>query len=135
MPVIDHLGIHCPFSQMTSLVTFYSRILAPLGIVQVLDQPGCVGFGKGSDGEPVFEIFREDDDNTSLSERRKLHFAFVADSRLAVREFHAMGLDQGMKSNGGPAVREHYSPTYFAAFLEDPLGNGIEAVCQKHNDE
>ena len=135
MPLIDHLGIYCPLSRMTSLVVFYTKILAPLGIVKVLDQPGCVGFGRGSDGEPEFEILQGKEEKTDVSQQRRWHFAFIADSRRAVREFHAAGLEQGMKSNGEPGIREHYASTYYAAFPEDPLGNGIEAVCQKHEDE
>lgn len=118
---------------MASLVAFYIKVLAPLGIVKVVDQPNFVGFGKGSDGEPEFEIFRDDNVN-SPSQHQALHFAFIADTRHAVREFHAAGIREGMTSNGEPGLREHYTPTYYAAFMEDPLGNGIEAVCQKREE-
>lgn len=58
-----------------------------------------------------------------------VHIAFNAQSRAAVDRFHAAGLAAGGRDNGAPGVRADYAPTYYAAFLIDPAGNNIEAVC------
>jgi len=58
------------------------------------------------------------------------HFAFQTKTRSAVRQFYEAALAAGGKDNGKPGVRENYAPTYYAAFVHDPDGNNIEAVCQ-----
>ena len=57
------------------------------------------------------------------------HVAFVAPSREAVDAFHAAGLAAGGTDNGAPGVRETYHPTYYGAYVLDPDGNNVEAVC------
>jgi catechol 2,3-dioxygenase-like lactoylglutathione lyase family enzyme len=57
--------------------------------------------------------------------------AFAADDRAAVDTFHAAALAAGGTDNGAPAIREHYHPNYYGAFVLDPDGNNVEAVC--HN--
>ena len=133
MGIIDHLGIYCPAVEYGDLANFYTVLLQPLNIVKVLEENNLVGFGRGPNGEPEFEIFMEDKDSKQ-STHTPLHYAFVADTRGAVREFYKAGLDAGAKSNGGPGLRKDYSPVYYAAFLIDPIGNTIEAVCQATDD-
>jgi predicted lactoylglutathione lyase len=60
-----------------------------------------------------------------------VHLALTAPSRAAVDRFHAGGLKAGGRDNGAPGLRADYSPTYYAAFLLDPAGNNVEAVCLK----
>jgi catechol 2,3-dioxygenase-like lactoylglutathione lyase family enzyme len=55
--------------------------------------------------------------------------AFRAPDRKSVDRFYAAGLKAGGRDNGGPGVRADYSPNYYAAFLVDPDGNNVEAVC------
>ena len=57
------------------------------------------------------------------------HVAFRAPDHAAIRKFHAEGLKAGGRDNGGAGPRADYSPTYYAAFLIDPDGNNVEAVC------
>ena len=57
------------------------------------------------------------------------HLAFRAGDRSAVNRFHTAGIKAGGRDNGRPGLRTDYSPTYYAAFLLDPDGNNIEAVC------
>ncbi len=57
------------------------------------------------------------------------HVAFRAKDHAAIKKFHAEGLKAGGRDNGGAGPRADYSPTYFAAFLIDPDGNNVEAVC------
>jgi predicted lactoylglutathione lyase len=59
-----------------------------------------------------------------------LHVAFIAASRAAVDQFHSIALQSGARSNGVPAVRSQYDPNYYAAFVLDPDGHNIEAVCR-----
>ena len=101
---------------------FYEKALAPLGWKLQGEYDGTTaGFGKG--------------DATSLwiSEGKAassgVHIAFSSDSRDAVKRFHVAALEAGGKDNGGPGIRADYSPTYYAAFVHDPDGHNIEAVC------
>ena len=100
---------------------FYESALAPLGLkVQSADEESA-GFGAG--------------ETTGLwiSQDRKavggVHVAFAAPSRAAVNAFHAAALKAGGRDNGAPGLRDNYAPTYYAAFVHDPDGNNIEAVC------
>ncbi|HZI93681.1 MAG TPA: VOC family protein [Patescibacteria group bacterium] len=101
---------------------FYEKALAPLGIaLQGEDDGSTAGFGPGestllwiSEGQPA---------STGL------HIAFAAPSRAAVGSFHNAAMEAGGRDNGAPGIRESYSPTYYAAFVIDPDGNNIEAVC------
>ena len=61
--------------------------------------------------------------------RSGTHLAFQAPNRAAVDKFHAAGLAAGGRDHGAPGLREDYGPTYYAAFLLDPDGNNVEAVC------
>jgi predicted lactoylglutathione lyase len=58
-----------------------------------------------------------------------IHIAFAADSRETVDAFHAAALEAGATDNGGPGVREIYHPDYYGAYVLDPDGNNVEAVC------
>jgi catechol 2,3-dioxygenase-like lactoylglutathione lyase family enzyme len=101
---------------------FYERALAPLGYeLQGEDDGTTAGFGAGkatglwiSEGKPPSS---------------SVHVAFASPSRAAVKAFHEAALEAGGRDNGPPGIRESYSPTYYAAFVYDPDGNNIEAVC------
>ena len=58
-----------------------------------------------------------------------MHVAFRAADRATVAAFHAAALAAGARDNGGPGLRTHYHPAYFAAFVLDPDGHNLEAVC------
>ena len=85
------------------------------------DQP-VVSFGPP--GAPALWLYADERLAHSL-----LHVAFNASSRSAVDAFHRTGLASGGRDNGAPGLRRDYSPSYYAAFLLDPDGNNIEAVC------
>ena len=82
------------------------------------------GAGFGPPGSPALWLHAADG-----AAGRGVHLAFRAADRDAVARFHAAGLRAGGRDNGGPGLRPDYSPTYYAAFLIDPDGNNIEAVC------
>jgi catechol 2,3-dioxygenase-like lactoylglutathione lyase family enzyme len=125
--MIDHMGF--AVSDLARSDAFYSAALAPLGIAEILripaeDNPsGGTAIGYGKDGNPFFWI----GDNERVGEGT--HIAFTADTRAEVDAFHAAALAAGGKDHGGPGLRPHYGPNYYAAFVLDPDGANIEAVC------
>ncbi len=124
--MLDHVGI--PVSDFARAKTFYAQALAPLGIGLVMEvTPEMTGHGSaagfGSDGKPYFWF--GDDGKPSLH----THVAFVADSRAKVDAFHAAALAAGGRDNGAPGLRPHYHEHYYGAFVLDPDGHNVEAVC------
>jgi len=118
--MFDHLGLRT--SRLDACVRFYEAALAPLGhTVASRDDSGA---GLGPSGAPALWITRaEARDGSSV------HLAFVARDRQSVDRFHAAGLKAGGRDNGAPGTRPDYGPKYYAAFLLDPDGNNVEAVC------
>jgi catechol 2,3-dioxygenase-like lactoylglutathione lyase family enzyme len=123
--MLDHAGF--PVSDYARSKTFYLQALAPLGYVLVMevqqdenDSPAA-GFGVG--GKPDFWIGGEG------GLQRPIHIAIAAQNRAAVDAFHRAALAAGGKDNGAPGLRPHYHPNYYAAFVLDPDGHNIEAVC------
>jgi catechol 2,3-dioxygenase-like lactoylglutathione lyase family enzyme len=120
--MIDHAGFGV--SDYARSKAFYERALAPLGITLVMEVMGrAAGFGKGQ--KPFFWI---EDGRSVVTE---VHVAFDAPDRGTVDAFHAAALEAGGTDNGAPGVREIYHPTYYGAYVLDPDGNNIEAVCHK----
>jgi catechol 2,3-dioxygenase-like lactoylglutathione lyase family enzyme len=118
--MIDHLGV--PVSDMARSKTFYEAALAPLGYVTVMDFGEAAGLGAG--GKPDLWIAKG-------SAGQGLHVAILAENRAAVDAFHRAALAAGGKDNGGPGLRPQYHATYYGAFVLDPDGNNLEAVCHK----
>ena len=118
--MIDHVCLSVSDSQKSK--AFYEKILAPLGYEKISEFEDWVGFGR--DEKPSFWIGR----GTATP---PFHIAFTAQNRDEVRAFFEAALDAGGKDNGGPGVRTHYHPHYYGAFILDPDGYNIEAVCHK----
>lgn len=122
--MIDHITFGV--SDYARSTAFYDKVLAPLGLKQVMKVPKAVigvdsvGYG---DSRPFFWIAEQD------ATRGKLHIALTAKTRAEVDAFHAAALAAGGTDNGGPGVRPHYHPSYYGAFVLDPDGHNIEAVC------
>ena len=132
--MIDHIGLRV--ADLAASKAFYDAALAPLGVDVVMSvgaeltgRSDVLGYGPRADGrdiqagKPTFWI-GEDETLTG-----PLHVAFVAPSRAAVDAFHAAALAAGGTDNGPPGVRPHYHPNYYGAFVLDPDGRNIEAVC------
>lgn len=125
--MIDHIGF--PVSDYARAKAFYAKALAPLGYTLIMEEQQnendapAAGFGR--DGKADFWIGGEG----GLS--KPLHVAIVADERAVVDAFHAAALAAGGIDNGAPGVRAHYHPNYYGAFVLDPDGHNIEAVCRK----
>ena len=119
--MVDHVGF--AVSDYANSRAFYEKALAPLGYTLVMEPAGqAAGFGKA--GKPSFWIEAQGRPVTG-----RLHVAFAASDRAAVDAFHAAALEAGGTDNGVPGVREIYHPTYYGAYVLDPDGNNIEAVC------
>jgi catechol 2,3-dioxygenase-like lactoylglutathione lyase family enzyme len=134
MPMIDHFSL--PVSDLRKSKPFYEAVLGTLGYLslqaQVFDGYSAFGFGDDPDGEPPFWIggpAEASPDKAVTPEGR--HIAFAARSRAMVDAFHAAGLAAGGTDNGPPGLRPHYHANYYAAFLLDPDGHRIEAVCHR----
>ncbi|MBS0531796.1 MAG: VOC family protein [Proteobacteria bacterium] len=116
----DHLGLHV--KDLDASVRFYTAALAPLG--HVLCSRDDSGAGFGPPGEPALWLYL-----AKKTGGPGVHIAFRASDHAAIRRFHTEGLKGGGRDNGGAGPRADYSPTYYAAFLIDPDGNNVEAVC------
>lgn len=121
--IIDHMGLDV--TDFDKSMAFYTAALAPLGIEALMhfDVEGrqIAGFGRG--GKPEFWI--------AQGERTtpKIHVAFGAENRGLVDAFYKAALQAGGVDNGAPGIREIYHPAYYGAFVLDPDGHNIEAVC------
>ncbi|HEX6012618.1 MAG TPA: VOC family protein [Geminicoccaceae bacterium] len=118
--MIDHAGFGV--RDYAASKAFYERALAPLGIALIMEPMGrAAGFGEP--GKPFFWL---EDGRAPVTE---VHVAFLAKDRATVDAFHAAGLEAGGTDNGAPGLREVYHPTYYGAYVLDPDGNNVEAVC------
>jgi catechol 2,3-dioxygenase-like lactoylglutathione lyase family enzyme len=115
--VYDHITLRA--ADFAVSLAFYEAALAPLGIELRVEDGQSAAFGEG----PSF----------LLTSRRvttaNVHIAFSASDTRAVEAFHAAALRNGGTDNGAPGLRADYAPNYYAAFVLDPDGNNIEAVC------
>lgn len=117
--MLDHISLSV--TDATRSQAFYAKALAPLGYTLVSEYEG--GFGVGQDSGSTIWVA------TGPAQKPIAHLAFRANDRKAVDAFYKAALAAGGKDNGKPGLRENYSPTYYAAFVLDPDGNNIEAVC------
>lgn len=126
--MIDHLGIGA--TDFAASRRFYEAALAPLGITVMMevtpDQSGGYhGVGFGAEGKPFFWL----GNRTAVAPG--LHVAFTAATRAQVDAFHAAALAAGGRDHGAPGLRPHYHPNYYGAFVLDPDGVNVEAVCHR----
>lgn len=119
--MLDHLGLEV--SDYARSVEFYRAALAPLGYGLVEESQGHAGFGPP--GRPLFWL------RAGERPHRRVHVAFAAVDRAAVEAFHAAALAAGARDNGAPGPRPQYHAHYYGAFVLDPDGNNIEAVCHE----
>ncbi|MGH2339917.1 VOC family protein [Segnochrobactraceae bacterium EtOH-i3] len=126
---MDHIGFLV--TDLDRARAFYEAALAQLGLGLQMEVPaGLAGphahLGYGEGGKPFFWI-TGGADGAGLC----LHVAFAAGSRAEVDAFYAAALAAGGRDNGPPGLRLHYHPHYYAAFVRDPDGHNIEAVCHR----
>lgn len=130
--MLDHVNLRVTDYQRSK--TFYEAALAPLGFVLAMEASSGAGFRKGhipcfwvKKGEPT-GVTKEPDVAAGCG-GPAIHVAFTAEDRSAVDAFHRAALAAGGRDNGAPAVRAEYHPNYYGAFVLDPDGYNIEAVC------
>ena len=124
--MIDHLGIDV--ADFEASKAFYDKAMAPLGAALLymvpLEYTGGAKVGGYGRDRPVFWLQAGTDEP-----RTHQHVAFTARSRAEVDASHVAALAAGGKDNGGPGLRPHYHANYYGAFVFDPDGNNVEAVC------
>ena len=131
MHMLHHISLGA--ADIDRSAEFYDKALAPLGYVRVWsdirvgEQGQAVGYGAPGEGDKL--AIKQVSPGTSSS-HPGFHVAFSAPTRESVVRFHAAATSAGGTNNGGPGIREHYGPNCFAAFVVDPDGHHIEAVCK-----
>jgi catechol 2,3-dioxygenase-like lactoylglutathione lyase family enzyme len=119
--MIDHLSIQC--ADVSVSAAFYDGVLAPLGGTRVMDFGAVVGFGVAP--KPEFWL----GPRSTGEGFRESHVAFAAPDRAAVRAFFDAAVASGAEVLHEPRVWPEYHPDYYGAFVRDPDGNNVEAVC------
>ncbi len=125
--MIDHTGIQV--SDPVKSRAFYDKAFAPLGYKMLMEIPreytdGKVVLGYGDDRADFWVA-------EGKAQTPNVHIAFRAASRQVVDAFYKAALAAGGQDNGGPGLRPHYHKDYYGAFVLDPDGNNIEAVCRE----
>ena len=121
--MLDHIGLNV--SDFEASKAFYLRALEPLGIRTVMEFPEWKSLGLGDGQKPYLWIHERGTPSTST------HVALVVTDVETVDAFHAAAIAAGGTDNGAPGLRPHYHPSYYGAFVLDPDGNNIEAVCHR----
>jgi len=124
--MIDHIGIGV--KDFDASRRFYDAALAPLGLSVMMEVTpeqtgGFHGIGYGDQGKPFFWIGNDSPRGAGM------HVAFAAPNRASVDAFYAAAMAAGGTDHGAPGLRLHYHPNYYGAFVLDPDGINVEAVC------
>jgi catechol 2,3-dioxygenase-like lactoylglutathione lyase family enzyme len=124
--MLDHVSLGV--TDLARSRRFYDAVLRPLGLVRIVnfgnDRGSDYGAAPGSLGVE-FTITVE----RSIKPAQGMHLCFRAHDRAAVREFHRLAIDNGGRDDGTPGLRPQYHASYYGAFVFDPDGHRIEAVC------
>ena len=129
--MLDHTGI--VVSDLGAARRFYDAIAEPLGLATADNGPDAFLLGKSRE-EPIpylwigrlIPSYWVEGSRPGINQ---MHIAFVAPDKEAVHAFYSAALAAGGRDNGAPGIRAHYHPNYYGAFVFDPDGNNIEAVC------
>jgi len=124
--VIDHVGINC--SDYAKSQKFYDAVLDVLGYTRQMDVGVAIGYGR--DGKPTFWIADAGAGDAS-GPNREVHIAFSAADIDQVQAFYDTAIGLGAESLHAPRLWPEYHPGYFGAFVRDPDGNNVEAVCHQ----
>jgi catechol 2,3-dioxygenase-like lactoylglutathione lyase family enzyme len=126
--MIDHTGL--AISNYARSKEFYTKALSPIGYKLIMEVPkehtqgkGVAGFGEPP--KPDFWI------HEATPNKPPIHVAFRVSTRAQVDKFYAAAMAAGGRDNGGPGPRPHYHANYYGAFVFDPDGHNIEAVCHE----
>ncbi len=125
--MIDHVSLGV--NDLGALRDFYDAALKPLGLKRVMDVPGGCGYGPSPEQAQFW--LGVPDGGRWANACPGTHVAFAAPNRAAVRAFHRAALKAGGRDNGKPGLRPQYHAHYFGAFVIDPAGHFVEAVCHQ----
>jgi len=120
--MIDHVGLQC--TDLAASAAFYDTVLAPLGLSRLMDYKVALGYGAD------FPDFWIGEHNTGEGFRES-HIAFRAADRRAVDDFFAAAVSLGAEVLHEPRIHPEYHEHYYGAFVRDPDGNNVEAVCHQ----
>ncbi|OJF96700.1 lactoylglutathione lyase [Pararhizobium antarcticum] len=124
--MISHITLGTNDKQRAAV--FYDLVLGALGFVRLV-KPAEKPLAYEKDGQmPTIYIYSPEN-GLPATWGNGTHIAFVAESRAAVDAFHAQALKLGGNNEGAPGFRPHYGPDYYAAYVRDPDGNKLQAVC------
>ncbi len=121
--MFDHVGLNV--RDYAASLAFYEQALAPLGYGVILAFEERKAVGLGADGKPFFWLVQREPYGTGT------HVAFASGDRATVDAFYDAAIAAGGVDNGAPGLRLQYQPTYYGAFVLDPDGNNVEAVCHR----
>ena len=133
--MIDHLSIGV--SDLARAKRFYDDVLATIGCTCIftVDVPGqgivAHGYGETGSDHPRFWIGLPEKIDAGCNAKGGTHICFEAKRRADIDAFYAAAIKAGGKDNGKPGLRPEYDPNYYGAFVFDPEGHAIEAVCKK----
>ena len=119
---LDHVSLQA--ADLPDTAAFYDRALAPLGIRRIVDFGETIGYGEE---RPYFWIGRQ----SSTAPQKEVHIAFQAADRSLVQQFFDEAVASGAEVLHEPRVFPEYHANYFGAFVRDPDGNNVEAVCHR----
>ncbi len=127
--MLDHVSITVP--DLAAAEVFYDAVLSPLGIVKVGSDhaDAWIGYGPRSSAAHPDRSYLSIRLGPRPEAAPRRHWCFKAPNRAAVDAFWSAGLRHGGADGGAPGLRAIYHPSYYAAFLVDPAGNRVEAVC------
>lgn len=130
--MFDHISIGV--LDLAKSLTFYDAALKPLGLSRMfaMEDRGIAAYV--DDKQVSFWLYSKDVNQANLENMPnppRFHLAFRAADRAAVDAFYASAIAQGGKDEGAPGIRSQYHPNYYAAYVRDPNGYKIEAVCQQ----
>jgi len=127
--MLDHVSI--TVSDLAAAERFYDAVLAALGVTKVGSNRSWIGYGERCDAEHPERSYLSILLGGRPEDTPRRHWCFKAPDRAAVDVFWRAGQAQGGRDSGAPGLRPEYHPSYYAAFLLDPDGNRIEAVCHQ----
>ena len=122
-PLVSHVSVGV--TDITRAGVFYDAVMATLGALRIMEHEVGIGYGRAF---PEFWAARPHDGGVAEA-GNGTHICFNATSAEAVAAFHAAGMGAGGVDDGAPGTRPEYAPGYYAAFLRDPDGNKVEAMC------
>ncbi|MGX9965168.1 VOC family protein [Roseomonas sp. F4] len=121
--MLDHVSI--AVTDLPRAARFYDAVMPLLGMGCVWREDRAIGYGaRDAAGYLTIRL-------GAAAADPACHWAFGAPDRAAVQAFHTAGVAAGGSDDGAPGLRPHYHPDYYAAFLRDPDGNRVEAVCHR----